>query len=92
MKPALTGEYMPVGKKVGDTLIGGTMNVESPLLMQVTATGADAQLSTIMRLLDRAQQAKPRAALIADRVGQLFRTGGVAGIAGGVFILAAGWR
>ena len=69
---ALTGEYMPVGKKVGDTLIGGTMNVESPLLMQVTATGADAQLSTIMRLLDRAQQAKPRAALIADRVASYF--------------------
>ncbi len=69
---ALTGEYMPVGKKTGDTLIGGTMNVESPLLMQVTATGADAQLSTIMRLLDRAQQAKPRAALIADRVASYF--------------------
>ena len=69
---ALTGEYMPVGKKVGDALIGGTMNVESPLLMQVTATGADAQLSTIMRLLDRAQQAKPRAALIADRVASYF--------------------
>ncbi|MCD8521376.1 MAG: cadmium-translocating P-type ATPase [Saccharospirillaceae bacterium] len=69
---ALTGEYMPVSKKVGDTLIGGTMNVESPITMRVTATGADAQLSTIMRLLDRAQQAKPRAALIADRVASYF--------------------
>ena len=69
---ALTGEYMPVGKHPGSSLIGGTMNVESPLLMQVTATGADAQLNTIMRLLDRAQQAKPRAALIADRVASYF--------------------
>ena len=69
---ALTGEYMPVSKQVGDTLIGGTMNAESPLLMRVTATGADAQLSTIMRLLDRAQQAKPRAALIADQVASYF--------------------
>ena len=69
---ALTGEYMPVTKGPGASVIGGTVNVESPLLMQVTATGADAQLSTIMRLLDRAQQAKPRAALIADRVASYF--------------------
>lgn len=69
---ALTGEYMPVTKSQGDSLIGGTINVESPLLMRVSATGADAQLSTIMRLLDRAQQAKPRAALIADKVASYF--------------------
>lgn len=69
---ALTGEYLPVSKKVGDNVIGGTHNVESPLLMRVTATGAEAQLSTIMRLLDRAQQSKPRAALIADQVASYF--------------------
>ncbi|MEE3159348.1 MAG: heavy metal translocating P-type ATPase metal-binding domain-containing protein, partial [Pseudomonadota bacterium] len=32
---ALTGEYMPLNKQAGDTLIGGTMNVESPLIMEV---------------------------------------------------------
>lgn len=69
---ALTGEYLPVSKKIGDHVIGGTHNVESPLLMRVTATGAEAQLSTIMRLLDRAQQSKPRAALIADKVASYF--------------------
>jgi Cu2+-exporting ATPase len=69
---ALTGEYLPVSKTVGSPLIGGTLNVESPLLMRVTATGAQAQISTIMRLLDRAQQTKPRAALIADRIASYF--------------------
>lgn len=69
---ALTGEYQPVSKKTGDSLIGGTINAESPLTMRVTATGAEAQLSTIMRLMDRAQQEKPRVALIADRIASRF--------------------
>ena len=69
---ALTGEYLPIRKENGSQLIGGTFNVESPLLMKVTATGAEAQLSTIMRLMDRAQQEKPRIALIADTVASRF--------------------
>lgn len=69
---ALTGEYMPVDKQAGDTLIGGTFNVESPMQMRVTATGAEAQLSTIMRLMDRAQQEKPKAALLADKIASHF--------------------
>jgi len=69
---ALTGEYLPIRKEAGSQLIGGTYNVESPLLMKVTATGAEAQLSTIMRLMDRAQQEKPRIALLADTVASRF--------------------
>lgn len=72
---ALTGEYLPVTKEKGSMLIGGTINIESPLLMKVTATGADAQISTIMRLLDRAQQSKPKAAMIADKVASYFILG-----------------
>ncbi|WP_420093152.1 heavy metal translocating P-type ATPase [Bacterioplanes sanyensis] len=69
---ALTGEYLPVSKQPGDDVIGGTFNVESPMTMRVTATGAKAQLSTIMRLMDRAQQDKPAIALIADKVASYF--------------------
>lgn len=69
---ALTGEYLPVSKKAGARLIGGTINVDSPLTMEVTATGAEAQLSTIVRLMDRAQQEKPRVALIADQIASYF--------------------
>ena len=69
---ALTGEYLPVSKKSGARLIGGTVNVDSPLTMNVTATGAEAQLSTIVRLMDRAQQEKPRVALIADQIASYF--------------------
>ncbi len=69
---ALTGEYLPINKMAGDTLIGGTHNVESQLLMKVTATGADAELNTIMRLMDRAQQEKPAIAIFADKVASRF--------------------
>ena len=69
---ALTGEYLPIDKSAGDTLIGGTHNVESQLLMRVTATGADAELNTIMRLMDRAQQEKPAIAIFADKVASRF--------------------
>ncbi|MGB1092139.1 MAG: heavy metal translocating P-type ATPase, partial [Oceanobacter sp.] len=69
---ALTGEYLPVKKSPGSHVIGGTINVESPLTMEVTATGAEAELSTIMRLMDRAQQEKPKIALVADRIASHF--------------------
>jgi Cu2+-exporting ATPase len=69
---ALTGEYLPIDKSPGDTLIGGTHNVESQLIMRVTATGVDAELNTIMRLMDRAQQEKPAIAIFADKVASRF--------------------
>lgn len=69
---ALTGEYLPINKTQGAPLIGGTHNVESQLLMRVTATGADAELNTIMRLMDRAQQEKPAIAIFADKVASRF--------------------
>ena len=81
---ALTGEYLPISKQSGDALIGGTFNVESPMTMQVTATGAEAQLSTIMRLMDRAQQEKPAVALLADKVASHF-VAAVLLISGSVF-------
>lgn len=69
---ALTGEYLPVSKTKGERVIGGTHNIESPLTIKVTASGANAQLSTIMQLLDRAQQEKPAIALFADKVASRF--------------------
>ncbi len=69
---ALTGEFMPVNKQLGDSVTGGTSNVENPLDITITAIGANARISSIMRLLDRAQTEKPAAALIADKVASYF--------------------
>ncbi|MDD3529289.1 MAG: heavy metal translocating P-type ATPase [Gallionellaceae bacterium] len=68
----LTGESHPVGKHVDSTVIGGTINLSSPLVVRVDKIGADTVLSGIVRLLDRALAEKPRLAMIADRVASWF--------------------
>lgn len=68
----LTGESLPRAKQAGSELIGGTVNIESPLTMQVDKVGQDTVISAIQRLLDRAQAEKPRMAMLADRVAAWF--------------------
>ena len=63
----ITGESKPVKKGPGDPVIGGTVNGDGSLRVQVTATGDDTALAGIMRLVDQAQQSKSRTQLLADR-------------------------
>ncbi len=63
----ITGESKPVKKKVGDKLIGGTVNGDGSLRVRVTATGDETALAGIMRLVDQAQQSKSRTQLLADK-------------------------
>ncbi|HPQ94201.1 MAG TPA: heavy metal translocating P-type ATPase, partial [Thiolinea sp.] len=59
-------------KQPGDRLVGGTLNMSSPLLLQLDRVGADTVLAGITRLLDRAQAEKPALARLADRVASWF--------------------
>jgi Cu2+-exporting ATPase len=68
----LTGESLPLPRQAGDALIGGSVNIESPLVMRVDKVGAETVLSAIVRLLDRAQGEKPRLALLTDRIAAHF--------------------
>ncbi|MCB1771399.1 MAG: heavy metal translocating P-type ATPase, partial [Candidatus Competibacteraceae bacterium] len=68
----LSGESLPLPRQVGEALIGGSVNVESPLVMRIEKIGAETVLSAIVRLLDRAQGEKPRLALLADRIAGWF--------------------
>jgi len=68
----LTGESLPQRRRLGDRLVGGTVNNESPLVMQVERVGTDTVLSAIVRLLDRAQTEKPAVARLADRAAAWF--------------------
>ncbi len=77
----LTGESQPVTKQTGDSLVGGSINTESPLTMQVRQLGEDTILAAILRLLDRAQTEKPAIARLADRFASWF--------VAGVLVLAA---
>jgi Cu2+-exporting ATPase len=71
----LTGESHPVGKHPGSPVIGGSINLQSPLCVRVDKVGADTVLSAIVRLLDRAMAEKPRLAQMADRVAGWFVVG-----------------
>lgn len=69
---ALTGEYLPIRKETDDQVVGGTINVENPLIIEITQVGQETQLSAIVRLLERAQEDKPVAAQLADKVASYF--------------------
>jgi Cu2+-exporting ATPase len=77
----LTGESMPLARTMDDPLVGGSVNMESPVVMRVEKVGAETVLSSIVRLLDRAQSEKPPLAQMADRV--------AAWIVGGILLVAA---
>ena len=69
---ALTGEYMPLSKKVNDSVVGGTINIENPIELEVVAVGEKSRVSSIVRLLERAQSEKPYVARVADLVARYF--------------------
>ena len=66
----LTGEARPVAKAEGAPLVGGSVNLEQPLVMRVTRVGAETQAAAIGRLIERAAAAKPRTVASADRLAQ----------------------
>lgn len=68
----LTGESLPCHKQPGDALVGGTVNMESPLTMRVDKVGDSTVLAAIIRLLERAQAEKPELARLAEKVASRF--------------------
>lgn len=63
----LTGESTPVTKKPGATVIGGAINGEGAITVEVKKTGKDSFLSQVIGLVKEAQQSKSRTQDLADR-------------------------
>lgn len=68
----LTGESLPVEKRAGDQLTGGTVNGTGSVLMRATAVGADTRLAHIIRLVEEAQGSKAPVQALADRIAAVF--------------------
>ena len=76
----LTGEPLPVTKRVGDKLIGATLNTSGALLMRSEHVGSATVLSQIVQMVAQAQRSKAPMQRMADTVAAYF-VYGVVGIA-----------
>ncbi|AHM57222.1 copper-exporting P-type ATPase B [Peptoclostridium acidaminophilum DSM 3953] len=63
----LTGESIPVEKKEGNKLIGGSINGSGSFEMQIENTGDDSYLSKVINLVREAQESKSKTQLLADK-------------------------
>lgn len=68
----LSGEPLPVAKGAGSTVVGGSINGEGRVVMQVSAVGQETVLSRIIRLVEDAQAAKAPIQRLVDRVSEVF--------------------
>ncbi len=64
----MTGEPLPVEKRVGDSVIGGSINGTGTLLVEVTAVGEESFLAQVIRHVEDARALKPGLLHLVDRV------------------------
>ncbi len=68
----LTGESLPVEKKEGDRLVGGTVNKNGVLQLRAVQVGRNTILARIVRMVQEAQGTKAPIATLADRISLYF--------------------
>ncbi len=83
----ITGESIPVEKKTGDEVIGGTINKVGSFKFRATRVGADTTLSQIVKIVEEAQASSAGIQRLGDKVASYF----VPAVVGIAFLSAAVW-
>jgi P-type Cu+ transporter len=83
----LTGESMPVTKRVGDIVVGASLNKDGLLKFKTTQVGKDTVLAQIIRLVEDAQASKAPIQKIVDQISSIF----VPAVIGIAFLTFLGW-
>lgn len=68
----LTGESIPIEKRVGDPVIGATLNKNGRLIIKATRIGKETALAQIIKVVEEAQGSKAPIQRIADRISGVF--------------------
>lgn len=68
----VTGESMPVVKKVGDTVVGSTINSNGTITFKATKVGSDTMLAQIVDLVKKAQTSHAPIQNLTDKISNIF--------------------
>jgi Cu+-exporting ATPase len=83
----ITGESVPIEKKTGDQVIGGTLNKVGSFKFKTTRVGADTTLNQIIKMVEEAQGSTANIQRLADKVASYF----VPAVIGVAFLSVIGW-
>jgi Cu+-exporting ATPase len=68
----VTGEPMPVKKKIGDAVVGGTINTTGSFKFQATKVGSETLLAQIIKMVEEAQSSRAPIQALADKISSVF--------------------
>ncbi|MCF7831406.1 MAG: heavy metal translocating P-type ATPase [Candidatus Pacebacteria bacterium] len=68
----VTGEPMPVQKKIGDSVVSGTMNTSGSFVFKATKVGLETLLAQIIHMVEEAQGSKAPIQALADKISAVF--------------------
>ncbi len=68
----LTGESRPLSRGAGDSVIAGSHNLSSAVVVRVEHTGSETRFAQIVALMESASTSKPQLAQLADRIAKPF--------------------
>lgn len=69
---SLTGESMPVYKRIGDTVLAGTLNLSGSIIVKVTHVYEDSSVAKIVKLVEEASNSKMPISRLVDKVARVF--------------------